>query len=91
LPLKRAAPDSHVFQTLVSEPLAGSHLAQLQAALLDAFSLDELAQLLRLELDCDLAAVVAVQGRTLDAITHDLVVWALRKPEVGLQGLLAAA
>ena len=55
VPMKRASANGKSSPTPRSEPLAGSHLAQLQAALLDSFSLDELAKMLRLELGCDLA------------------------------------
>ena len=77
--------------TLHSVALDRAALVRLQNSLLDAFDYDGLTQLVRNELSPSLAAIVSVQGRNLTDITAELVLWALHNPDIGLQGLLAAA
>ena len=76
-------------------PLGGDQVGKLCAALEDAFTLDQLRQLMVTGLDgnlrLNLDAVVPVAGRNLHDICHDLVLWALRDERVGLHGLLDAA
>ena len=76
-------------------PLGGDQVGKLCAALEDAFTLDQLRQLMVMGLDgnlrLNLDAVVPVAGRNLHDICNDLVLWALRDERVGLHGLLDAA
>lgn len=78
-----------------ADPIApvtdGTAPAQLKHALCDSFDLDGLIQMVRMQLGTDLALIVPVQGRTLTAVVDDLVMWAARKPDLGLPGLLASA
>ena len=73
--------------------LGGDQVGRLCAALQDAFTRDQLRQLLvtGLEGNLTLDAIVPVQNRNLHDICYDLVRWSLRDERVGLQGLLAAA
>ena len=75
--------------------LGGDQVGRLCAALEDAFTLDQLRQLLVTGLEGNLSlsldAIVPVQNRNLHDICYDLVRWSLRDERVGLQGLLAAA
>ena len=75
--------------------LGGDQIGRLAAALEDAFTLDQLHQLLVMGLpgglSLNLEAVVPVAGRTVHDICHDLVLWALQDARVGLEGLLAGA
>ena len=75
--------------------LGGDQIGRLAVALEDAFTLDQLRQLLMMGLprglSIQLDTVVPVAGRTVHDICHDLVVWSLQDERVGLQGLLAAA
>jgi hypothetical protein len=75
--------------------LGGDQIGRLAAAVDDAFTLDELRQLLVTglpgNLSLSLDTVVPVAERNLHDICHDLVLWSLQDERVGLQGLLAAA
>ena len=75
--------------------LGGDQIGRLTAAVEDAFTLDELRQLLVTglpgNLSLSLDTVVPVAGRNLHDICHDLVLWSMQDERVGLQGLLAVA
>ncbi|MFN8470369.1 MAG: effector-associated domain EAD1-containing protein, partial [Caldilineaceae bacterium] len=75
--------------------LGGDQIGRLAVALEDAYTLDQLRQLLMMGLprglSIQLDTVVPVDGRTVHDVCHDLVVWSLQDERVGLQGLLAAA
>lgn len=76
-------------------PLGGDQVGRLAAALEDAFTLNQLRQLMVMGLEDNLSltldAVVPVAGRNLHDICHDLVLWSLADDRVGLHGLLDAA
>ena len=75
--------------------LTSQHRERLCEALEHAFSLDELRQVVSFGggdgPSVTLDTVVPVAGRNVHDICHDLVLWALHDPGMGLQGLLAAA
>ena len=54
-------------------PPTGPEIDQLKRALLDAFTLDDLRQLLRIQLDVDLEHLVPTLGQNGDQIAHSLV------------------
>ena len=75
--------------------LGGDQVGRLSAALADALTGEDLRCMLATGLDGNLSLrledVVATENRTLSAICHSLVRWALQDKRVGLSGLLAAA
>ena len=71
--------------------LRGVEIAALQEALLDAFDLGSLEQMMKVQFERSLAAIVPVRERSLTEIVRDLVSWAVDDETVGVQLLLEAA
>lgn len=71
--------------------VTGDALNRLQAALLNAYQQDTLAQMLLFELNTRLDAIVPTGSQAFATIVHSCVVWATQRSDIGLHGLLAAA
>jgi WD40 repeat protein len=71
--------------------LRAAETTALQAALLNAFDLSSLEQMVTVEFDRSLATIVPVRERNLTDIVFDLVQWAVDDENVGVQRLLQGA
>lgn len=72
-------------------PLDGAQVGALHEALLDAFTIPELKRLLLFELSADLDQIAPEDRGDARETAYAVVRWAVRKQDIGLLNLLAAA
>ena len=89
----RASKPPPTGDAISSDPvyLRGVEIASIQEALLEAFDLGGLEQMMKVQLERSLATIVPVRERSLTEIVRDLVSWAIDDETVGVQLLLEAA